>query len=204
MICLPLGIAFPSMPLTPANLFRLAIVLALALHVFFMYSIARAVLGGFGFSLAVAALAMAFSFIMLLPFVWAVTLPEWPEIYTRHVRARRWFRAGRCAACGYQLAGDVETCSECGSTHLPPMPYAISLRTVRTFVIVNLLAWALGCAVGEIWAAEDERAFALEVRQRTDAGDETEYIRARRWPAESSSMIYSPGEGLYVTSRSHN
>lgn len=187
------------MPLNGANLFRVLIMLALATHVFVMYSVARTVLGGFGFSVGVTITAMIFAFIMLTPLIWAVILPEWPEIYTRHVRARRWFRAGRCPACGYQLAGEVAVCSECGAAYQRPQPYAISARTIRIFVMINLLAWIIGSVAGEAWTIDDERAFVREVNERIEEGYDRQYVRARRWPVESTSMMYKPGEAISNT-----
>lgn len=179
-----------------ANLFRMVIVLALALHVFVMYCVARSMLGGFGFSVGVAIVAMAFSLVMLLPLVWAVTLPEWPEIYTRQIRGRRWYAAGHCATCGYQLSDADAVCSECGSLHEPPQPYAINTRTVRMFIAINLLAWIIGGVTAEVWASDDERAFAHEVQAHIDAGHSGEYVRPRRWPLQSSLLVYRPGHGM--------
>lgn len=208
LICMPddthaVAYHFQIMPLSLANLFRSLIVLALALHVFYMYSLARSVIGGFGFDLGVTATAMLFSLIMLLPLIWAVTLPDWPEIYTRQIRGRRWFAAGRCAGCGYVVAGCGTTCSECGMVRAAPRPYAVNVRTIRLFVVINLLAWLLGSAAGEIWAAEDERTFVREVEARLAAGREDDYARPRRWPAGSTSLMYTTSDGLTASARSH-
>lgn len=192
------------MPISLANLFRAMVVGVLAVHVFYMYSVARAMHGDFGFDVGTALLAAMFSMVMLLPFVWAVTLPEWPEVYARHVRARRWYREGRCAACGYRLSGQGAVCSECGAINVPPEAYSVSWRTVRTFVIVNVLAWMLGSMTAEVLAGEDERAFVREADAHVQTGATADYARARRWPVGSSTLVYEANERQFVSIRTQS
>jgi len=167
-------------PLNFARLFRVLIVLVLGAHVFFMYGLARAVGGRFGFSAGVCAVATGFALAMLLPLVWAVSLPEIPLIYTRVVRARRWWASGRCPACGYPRGEAEGACPECGAASDRPAPYAVTAATVRRYVAVNLLAWVLGCGAAEAWIGVDEAEFRREVAGVSAEHDS--YRRPRRWP----------------------
>ncbi len=192
-----------TVPISLANLFRAVVVCLLAVHVFYMYSIARAMHSDFGFDPGTSLLAAVFSLVMLVPLIWAVTLPEWPEVYARHVRARRWFRNGRCATCGYRHVTQHSVCSECGSAYVAPPPYVVSWQTVRMFAIVNLLAWALGSVAGEVWASDDERDFVREVGAHVQAGNDNNYSRSRRWPASSSTLVYDVDQQEFTATRTY-
>ena len=65
------------MPLTLGTLFRLLVLAILAMHVFAMYCLARTWGGQFGFHAGQTILAAVFALIMLVPLLWAVTVPEW-------------------------------------------------------------------------------------------------------------------------------
>jgi hypothetical protein len=171
------------MPLSWPTLFRGLVMLLLALHVFYMYSIARGMSDGAGVNLPGMIVAAAFSLVMLLPLIWAVTLPELPDIFTSHIRARRWWRAGRCPGCGYERRGLPEnaSCPECGSPSAEPRSYRVSARTIRLFIIVNALAWMVGMGAGEAWLRTDEAAFRREVEAARLRGSPW-YARPPRWP----------------------
>ncbi len=179
------------MPLSLPRLFRVIVLAALALHVFYMYSIARGVMAGhdeFGFHLGHSLIAAAFGLIMLIPLIWAMTLPEWPEMYTRHVRARRRYFSGCCPACGYTSASNTNRCSECGSERREPEQYRITPRTIRLFVAMNLLAWLIGIATAEMWALADERAFSREAAAHVARGASEPFSRPRWWPSAAVEM----------------
>lgn len=146
------------------NLFRLLIVLLLTAHVFVMYCIARTMDGEIGSGIGTIILASGFALVMLLPIVWAVALPEFPEMYLRHVRGRRRYDAGRCPTCGYTPGVRNPTrCSECGEPVRKPEQYHVGIRTIRLFILINLLAWVLGCAAGEAWCQNDEWLFDAKI-----------------------------------------
>jgi hypothetical protein len=184
-------------PVSWANNFRVLVMLALAFHVFYMYCLARVKADTFGFDLGTTIIAALFALAMLVPLVWAVTLPELPEIWTTHVRARRWWRQRRCPSCGYRtegLTGEDKKCPECGLPFRFPQGYRINAHTIRLFVALNLLAWMIGCAVGEAWLQRDERQFLKEANVVHDVQfDLTRTIdsRPRIWPNGDDSMSVS-------------
>jgi hypothetical protein len=138
------------MPLRWATLFRIAVLLALSAHEMVMYRLARTLSGPALHDASDIILAGLFAFAMLVPLVWAVTLPELPEIYTRVVRARRWYRQGRCPNCGYEIGSEaIERCPECGKTIAPPREYAVTSATIWRYAFMNGTAWLVGCMVGE-------------------------------------------------------
>jgi hypothetical protein len=138
------------MPLSWATLFRIAVLLALSAHEMMMYRLARMLSGPALNDASDMVLAALFALAMLVPLVWAVTLPELPEIYTRVVRARRWFRQGRCPGCGYKVGvATSERCPECGKPITPPRDYAVTSATIWRYAAMNATAWLIGCSVGE-------------------------------------------------------
>jgi hypothetical protein len=143
-----------------------------------MYCLARTIDDGVGPSAGRITVAALFSLVMLIPFAWAITIPDLPDIYARQFRGRRWWAAGRCASCGYRFDDRAtrDRCAECGEALVEPEPYAYSGRTVRRFAVMLLFAWIIGMGVGEAWVASDEAAFAREVLV-TPGMD-----RSRRWP----------------------
>jgi len=190
------------MPLTLGSLFRLLVLAILAVHVFAMYCLARTWGGQFGFHPGQTILAAIFALIMLVPLLWAVTVPEWPEIYARHFRARRRWKRHRCPACSYDLRGRIDglgdehgqPCPECGAAFSEPEPYAFTPSIFRRFIVINALAWIIGCAAGEVWLGADERAFELEARQASGSG-ESSLIRNRRWPGVGE-LIWTQRDGI--------
>jgi hypothetical protein len=175
--------------------FRVVVMLVLALHVFCMYGMARANAETFGFSLGTTVVAAMFGLVMLVPLVWAVTLPELPEIYVTHVRGRRWWRSGRCPSCGYRTDGLIDAiCPECGEAIAEPAGYRINARTVRRFVAISLMAWVVGCAAGEVWIGLDEIAFRRESRDGIPLRGSNIYFRDARWPMHGVMIGDRDGE----------
>jgi len=194
---MPTPIILPTMPISLPNLFRVVIMLVLGAHVFYMYSMARTISETVGISPATIAVASLFALIMLISLVWAVALPEFPEMYLRHVRARRWFEQGRCPECGYPTtATRTVRCSECGRELVPPVTYAVSWRTVRLFILINVLAWSIGCTAAESWALVDEQRFRAEAVAYVDTENQETYHRARWWPNHTGRLIYSEQTGV--------
>ena len=185
-----------AVPIALPHLFRGLILLLLTAHVFYMYSMARTLAGTIGWSWGTAIIAAGFALIMLLPFIWAVALPEFPEMYLRHVRGRRRFERGECPDCGYRIATREAPCSECGSAIEPPEPYRIDRRTIRTFVLINLCAWGLGLAAAEGWAQFDERSFLREARAAHAVSGTGSYSRARAWPSTSVRLRWDVDHGV--------
>ena len=145
------------MPLSWPTLFRLAVLIALSVHELTMYRVARTISGPARNDASDIILAALFALAMLVPLVWAVTLPDLPEIYTRVVRGRRRFRRGECPTCAYNIsasAGDIHLasgsrCPECGAVIARPGEYTVTRRTITRYVVMNFGAWAIGCVVGE-------------------------------------------------------
>jgi hypothetical protein len=183
-------------PISFASLFRVLVMLLLAFHVFYMYCLARVKADTFGFDLGTTVVAALFGLAMLIPLVWAVTLPELPEIWTTHTRARRWWKRSRCPSCGYQIEGSISEerkCPECGVLLREPEGYRISARTIRMFIALNVLAWIIGCAAGEVWLLRDELAFRREcargVLPITEIASGSMVLRPRVWPNNSSMLL---------------
>ena len=167
---------------TFSNLFRAVIVLLLTAHVFCMYSLARSMSGDFGLDVGTAVLAALFALVLLVPLVWAVAVPDAPEMYLRVLRARKWRTEGRCPECGYRCGAEQTVCSECGTALRAPAEYRITGGTVRRYLVMNLLAWVVGCGVAETGIRADESMFRRETARFAAEGDE-QYSRPRRWPA---------------------
>jgi hypothetical protein len=180
-----------------ATVFRVLLLGALATHVFYMYGLARTMGDGFGLDAGRLVAAALFAGVMLLPLVWAVTLPDLPEIITNQVRGRMRWSQGRCPTCGYEISrrtGDV--CPECGAPAVEPARgYRITGRTVRRYILLNLLAWIIGCAASETWISADESAFRVEAVQARQQGYGY-YVRAVRWPGRG---LYHWEEGVGCT-----
>ena len=185
------------------NLFRSLLMMILAAHVFYMYCLARTWGGEIGFHAGQISIAAGFGLIMLVPLLWAVTVPDWPEIYTRNIRNRRRFRNDRCTACDYDLRGVKETgetiCAECGTPIAEPEPYQFTMGIFKKFILINLLAWIIGATSGEMWVFTDEVAFQREVIEAF-TNDEKAYTRARRWPGVGS-LYWTKSLGFYSLSK---
>lgn len=182
-------------PISFASLFRVLVMLVLAFHVFYMYCLARVKADTVGFDLATTVVAALFGLAMLVPLVWAFTLPELPEIWTTHVRAKRWWKQRRCPSCGYRIEGLISNerkCPECGLPLRTPEGYRINAHTLRVFITLNLLAWIIGCAAGELWLLKDEHNF----RRECAAGIHTPCVlpslscgRPRAWPNRNTMLL---------------
>ena len=193
-------------PASFAFIFRAVVTLLLALHVLYMYCTARGMHETFGFDLGVSVVSCLFSLAMLIPLVWAVALPEIPEALSQHVIPRRRWRRGHCPSCDYDMqgrfsneGGEALICPECGRPAVEPAAWQVGRRTVALFVSINLLAWIVGCVVGETWMLLDERDFSHAVEQRLAAGNTAMWSRARLWPNGSCSLVYSASEGVRAT-----
>jgi hypothetical protein len=185
-----------------AFIFRGLVLLLLAAHVFYMYCTARGMGAHFGFDSGTTIGAALFALAMLVPLVWAVFLPDVPEVIAHHVRPRRRWRRGECPHCGYDrlsLPAGATTCPECGGALREPEPWRFTSQTVRRFVAINLLAWLIGCFGGEAWMLNDEHAFRGEIVQRAAAGNSAAWSRARRWPNDACSLVYEPPGGFGAT-----
>ena len=117
------------MPLRFATIFRMIVILALAAHAFFMYSIARVLRDEFGIGVTAFIVTAFFALAMMVPMVWAAWLPDAPEAYSHWRASRRW--ANRCCpACNYDIAHiDNKVCPECGASLVEPPRYELSFRT---------------------------------------------------------------------------
>lgn len=175
------------------TLFRAAIVLVMAFHVFCMDLLARGMAGVVGLTPRGALGPSLFGLALLVPLVWAVALPDLPEILRRQAGRRR-FERGECSACGYPLSDHAgEACNECGAPRRAPDPFSLGWPTVRRFAVLALSAWALGCTAAEAWARLDEQAFVAEAAAYHGNGV---YSRQRRWPMDGHVLWFVPGQGV--------
>ena len=90
------------MPVSWTTVFRGIVLLLMAVHVFYLYSLARSegwidAAGGSG-----VVGRSFFALVMLLPLSWAVLLPDLPEIYRRRQHLRR-YTGGKCPECSYPV-----------------------------------------------------------------------------------------------------
>lgn len=186
------------MPIRWTILFRALIVAALSGHVFYMYCTARAMQGEFGFSVGTFILSALFAAAMLIPLLWAVWLADLPEAIALR-RARKRFARHQCPSCGYPTSGsDSQTCPECGAALVEPPGYQWSWRTVRRFVVLNILAWVIGISAGEAWMSYDEMEFRQFAAEMTTEFPESDLVlwAHRRWPADTSVMSYETSKGF--------
>jgi hypothetical protein len=188
-------------PVSFAFIFRAFVMLALATHVFYMYCTARGMSETVGFRWGATVIACLFALALLIPLVWAVFLPDLPEYFSQHMLPRRRWERGRCPACGYDRHGltDAQSCPECGSDLREPAGWEGSRRTVKRFVMINALAWLIGCAAGEAWMQIDEHAFQSEVRARMTSGNTSDWSRPRRWPNGSCALLHQHPDVIRAT-----
>ena len=187
-------------PVSFAFIFRALVMLLLAAHVFYMYCTARGMSETFGFRTGTTVIACLFALAMLIPLVWAVAIPEIPEAFTQHILPRRRWKRGRCRRCNYDLRGITQTppdvfitCPECGLQATEPEVadmWQVGSKTIRRFVLINALAWAIGCGAGEAWMLIDEQHFRDEVQQIIANAPRASYSRERQWPNGSATMLY--------------
>lgn len=189
---------FP-VPFSFAFIFRALVMLLLAAHVFYMYCTARGMAESFGFRPGTTIVACLFALVMLIPLVWAVAIPEIPEAFTLHILPRRRWKQGRCRRCGYDLRGIAQApdapivCPECGLEASEPEAadmWQVGARTIRRFMLINALAWVIGCAAGETWMQIDEHRFRDEAQHIIATSPRASYSRARHWPNSSATLLY--------------
>lgn len=178
------------MPVSLTNLFRCLILLLLCVHVFYMYGMARMMSESFGFDWRVTGLSIVFAILMLIPFVWAVGVPELP-VLLMHWRRRRRFARGHCPQCDYQITG-VAICPECGRPAEAPPSYRLTMGAAVRFAIMNLAALIVGITVAETSFRVDEIRFVREAL----ASGRPNYARPRLWPWDSHGLVYSEDRGF--------
>lgn len=178
------------------NLFRAFVLGVLTLHVFVMYCLARTLGSEFGFSLSLLMQSAIFALIMLVPLLWAVTVPEWPEIFMCYFRRRRRWKRGRCPACNYDMQDNrrenESVCPECGGVYVEPQSYQFTWGIFKKFILINVLAWVIGVGGGEWWVLADEHDFREEAAAARVAG-QGGLMRDRRWPCKGQLFWSSHG-----------
>lgn len=183
------------MPVRFATIFRVVVILALAAHVFFMYSIARVMREEFGITWSGFIVTSLFALAMLVPLLWLVWLPDAPEAYIQWRAANRW-RKGRCTRCSYDISQTkAERCPECGTVLSEPSGYEFSMRTLRRFAVMNLLAWIVGVGAAELNLSLDERAFVREALVVESRNNVPMYSRSRSWPNGAAHLFHSTATG---------
>ncbi len=179
------------------TIFRLLVMLLMASHVFYLYTFARTLQEITGLDLAAVLASGSFALVMLVPLVWAVALPDLPDIIRTHRGRHRWLQ-GRCAECGYSLlqAGGGGSCPECGASRGEPSAFVFGWPTARRFAVLAAVAWLMGCVAAESWAAMDEVAFAREAEVHLSSAAVDQYSRPRRWPMHDKTLYYSTMDGV--------
>ena len=184
------------MPVSWTTLFRLLVLLLVALHVFNMYCLSRVVEESVGRSAVAIAGSGFFALAMLIPLAWAVALPDVPEMVRRQRGRKRWAQ-GRCPGCGYVLlAAGGEACPECGTKRREPEPFSFGWATAARFLGLALGAWVLGSVVAESWIAYDEAGFRQEAQTQLAGTSAALFSRPRRWPMEDARLYYTADEGV--------
>ncbi len=185
------------MPFSWGSLVRVLVLLAMAGHVFYLYSLARAWSHVVGLDAGSATALGLFALATLVPLAWgAIVLLDLPEIVRGHRGRRRW-EQGCCPRCGYPLvAAPGDSCPECGAPRREPGSFWFGWSAVGRFVSLALAAWIIGCSAAEGWAWMDETSFAREgeayLRQTTA---DIRYSRPRRWPVDQR-LYYTRGGGI--------
>ena len=152
------------MPVSWTVVFRLFVLLLMAAHVFYLYAFARTLQEIVGPDFPTILASSSFALVMLVPLVWAVVLPDLPEIVRTHRGRGRWLQ-GRCSRCGYfVLQAEGRSCPECGTDRRDPGSFRFGWSTVRRFAVLAATAWLLGCVSAECWAVLDERNFCCAWR----------------------------------------
>lgn len=101
-----------------------------------------------------------------------------------------------CIQCANPL-DKLNTCPECGTSPSRPPP-SRALRSPLTYVALSLPLVLLAQFAAELTVISDERAFRAEVRAAQASGL-TRYGRARAWPNELSSLMWSTDRGFWCT-----
>ena len=180
-----------------ATFYRLLLALLISVHVFLMYLLARAYIGGFGFHILSVLWGSLFAFAMLIPLLWAVAFAELPEMWDMNVRRQRRWRQGSCPSCSYPRNSDSPQdqgrCQECGDFLVKPSHYRLSLRAVKRFLVILVIGLILGVVSGETWLRTDEIAFQDEVRRQAFFDAQRKQTRQRAWPGWGK-LTYIQGE----------
>ncbi len=184
------------MPVSWTVIFRLFVLLLMAAHVFYLYAFARTLQEIVGPDFPTILASSSFALVMLVPLVWAVVLPDLPEIVRTHRGRGRWLQ-GRCSRCGYWvLQAQGNSCPECGTDRREPGSFRFGWPTVRRFAFLAATAWLVGCVAAESWAVLDEATFAREAVAHVDGTATKYYNRPRRWPMQDKTLYFSSTDGV--------
>lgn len=184
------------MPMSWTAIFRMAVVLLMAAHVFYLYAFARMLQEVIGTDFRTILASSSFALVMLVPLAWAVAVPDLPQILRAHRARRRWL-GGRCPGCNYFLLNTTGAgCPECGADRAEPRPFVFGWSTVRRFAALAVAAWVLGCVAAESWTVLDERSFARAAPAHVDGTVTQRYSRQRRWPMHGKKLYYSTTDGV--------
>ena len=184
------------MPLSWTAILRLVVLLLMAAHVFYLYAFARTLQEIVGPDVPTILASSSFALVMMVPLVWAVVLPDLPEIVRTHRGRGRWLQ-GRCSRCGYfVLQSEGNSCPECGTDRLEPGSFRFGWATVRRFAFLAATAWLVGCVAAECWAEVDEATFAREGVAQVSATVTKQYNRPRRWPMQDKTLYFSSADGV--------
>lgn len=69
----------------------------------------------------------------------------------------------------------------------------------RRILIFFVVAWMLGCILGEALILYDENEFTKEVDNYILTDDGEQYGRARCWPSGTASLVYVKERGMHAT-----
>ena len=184
------------MPVSWTAILRLVVLLLMAAHVFYLYAFARTLQEIVGPDVPTILASSSFALVMMVPLVWAVVLPDLPQIVRTHRDRGRWLQ-GRCSRCGYfVLQSEGNSCPECGTDRREPGSFRFGWPTVRRFGFLAATAWLVGCLAAECWAEVDEATFAREAAAEVNATVASHYTRPRRWPMQDKTLYFSSTDGV--------
>ena len=171
-------------------IWRVGILVTLAAYYFVVACIARGILGGFGWHFGNLIQVLLGAAVMTAFVIWLAPLVELPEIWYQHrAPAKRQLR-GLCPQCGYERghthpsdATASGRCPECGAPDALRPAWEFGSRTLRHFLFIALVAYAIGCLGAMWWVMQDEAAFQREATMSRGA-----FARSRAWPAQFAQL----------------